>query len=40
MLSEQIKVHKLPDGWQAYKVVNGKVVVLDNYFEHEAEADV
>lgn len=32
-----IQVRKLPDGWQAYRQIDGKVIVLDNFFEHEEE---
>lgn len=34
-----IQVRKLPDGWQAYRQIDGKVVVLDNFFEYEEEVD-
>ena len=34
-----IQVRKLPDGWQAFRQIDGKVVVLDNFFEHEDEVD-
>lgn len=34
-----IQVRKLPDGWQAFREIDGKIVVLDNFFEHEDEAN-
>lgn len=32
-----IQVRKLPDGWQAYQKINGRIVVIDNFFEYEDE---
>ncbi len=37
--TDEIMVRKLPDGWQAYRKINGKIVVLDNFFEFEDEVD-
>lgn len=35
-----IQVRKLPDGWQAFRMIDGKVVVLDGFFEYEDEANL
>lgn len=37
--TDSIQVRKLPDGWQAFREINGKIVVLDNFFEYEDEVD-
>jgi len=38
-ITDKILVRKLPDGWQAYRKINGRIVVLDNFFEFEDEVD-
>lgn len=32
-----VHVRKLPDGWQSYINSNGRIIVLDTYFEHEED---
>lgn len=34
----KINIRKEPDGWRAYIIDDGKVTVLDNFFEDEIDA--